>query len=134
MQTGLVQEWSGKGAFKQASGLSKHTSPDSCVGAQKMLSTGKRFFCFLHKTMETVVSVQSIEQYESKTEYLCTMSCECQRVIGISVQRTPSGLDALRESKARAADFRSRHELIEIEPLDTETAEIRADMKDQQLD
>lgn len=49
----------------------KQTMPDSCA---RMLSTGgKKFCCPTHKTMEMVVSVQAIEEYTERADYLSMM-------------------------------------------------------------
>jgi hypothetical protein len=92
-----------------------------------MLSSGKKFFCFTHKTMETVVAVQSIEQYASRADYLCTLSDGCTRIVSVEVQRSDAALEKLSESKERSAKFRMEHE--SLDGVDSETAEIRSAME-----
>jgi hypothetical protein len=68
-----------------------------------------------------------IEQFETKAEYQTILECGCSKVIGQSVTRTPSGLEALRQSKDKAARFQAEHQ--KIGPIDPEIMEIRSTME-----
>ena len=89
-QTKLLGEWSGKNASKQASGLSRHTAPDSRRG---ILSQWQRlrakFYCTFCQTMQTVQSVAGITQAPEHATYTgCILECGHSRDISVSVQRT----------------------------------------------
>jgi hypothetical protein len=128
-----IGTWGGKNASKRATGISSKTACDTCVGAHNMLSTGgKKFFCFTCKTMETVTTVTGLEQFASRADYDCKMSCGCQRIVSVSVQRSEASLAALREQKLRSTKFRFEHSEL-IDEIPREILEIRDAMKDARL-
>jgi len=128
-----IGTWGGKNAGKRAAGITSKTACDTCVDAAKMLSTGKKFYCLTCKTMETVTAVTGLEQFVEHADYDCKMSCGCQRIISISVQRSEAALEKLSESKERAAKFRAEHsgeeEIPEIDHQEVERQSLRADMR-----
>lgn len=109
MRTSQVGEWTGN--FKEAEGLSKHTAPETLIGATKSLSAGKRFWCAQCKDMRRVVSVQNIKQLPESVEYSVTLDCLHPRQIITAVSRTPSGRAKLAEKeRAELQDIRSAME------------------------
>jgi hypothetical protein len=109
MRTSQIGEWSGN--LKEAAGLSKHTAPDTFVGATKSLGTGKRFFCPQCKTLQTVIAVQGIKQLPASAEYSVTLDCSHTRQVVTAVSRTPSSRAKLAEKEqAELREIRSAME------------------------
>jgi hypothetical protein len=85
--------------------------------------------------MRRVLKVTGIEQFESKAVYQVILDCSQNhtRVIEQSVERTQAGIDALSESKLRAANFRASHNEL-LDEIPKGVLEIRAAMHDARLD
>jgi hypothetical protein len=133
-QDKVVGTWSNKSNQKTASGITQKTAPDTRVGILKQWSRQRaKFWCNHCQSMQAPESVSDIEQFSEYAAYTTTLACKCEpRAITVSVHRSESALEELKESKLRVMESRAEFELADQVPR--EVLEIRREMESEQLD